>query len=98
MLYQMSDEALAWSEAKNLALQLERGLSFEQVEGAIEDGRVLDDMPRPNALKFPNQRMLIVRIGDQVCAVPYVTDGKTRFLKTIYPSRKAKRVYGRRYP
>jgi hypothetical protein len=92
----MADETLSWSEAKNLTLQLERGLSFEEVEGAIEDGRVLDDIPHPNSLKFPNQRMLIVRIGDQVCIVPYVTDGKTRFLKTIYPSRKAKRIYSGR--
>jgi hypothetical protein len=26
--------------------------------------------------------------------VPYFIDGRVRFLKTIYPSRKAKRVYG----
>jgi hypothetical protein len=37
--------------------------------------------------------MLIVKVGEQVCAVPYVIDDGTRFLKTIYPSRKAKRAY-----
>ena len=37
--------------------------------------------------------MLIVSIGRQVCVVPYVCDGSSRFLKTIYPSRKAKRTY-----
>ena len=38
--------------------------------------------------------MLIVKVGEQVCVVPYVIDGMTRFSKTIYPSRKAKRTYG----
>jgi hypothetical protein len=83
-----------WSDEKNLLLQAERSLSFEAVESAIEAGNLLDDIPHPDPNRFPGQRMLIVRIGDQVCVVPYVVDGATRFLKTIYPSRKAKRAYG----
>ena len=83
-----------WSEAKNILLLSERGLSFEDVETAIEDGNLLDDIPHPDLEKFPGQRMMIVRIGEHVCVVPYVIDGNVRFLKTIYPSRKAKRVYG----
>lgn len=83
-----------WSTEKNLWLQSERGLSFEAIERAIEDGYLLDDIPHPDSSKFPGQRMLIVRVGERVCVVPYVTDGATRFLKTIYPSRKAKRIYG----
>lgn len=89
----MSDETLKWSGEKNIWLQNERGLSFEQVEIAIESGGFVDDVPHPDPIKFPGQRLLIVRIGEQVCVVPYVSDGKTRFLKTIYPSRKAKRLY-----
>jgi hypothetical protein len=90
----MTEEALRWSDEKNLRLQRERGLSFEDVETAIEGGGVLDDVPHPDPIKYPGQRILIVRIGTQVCVVPYVTDGRTRFLKTIYPSRAAKRIYG----
>jgi hypothetical protein len=33
-------------------------------------------------------------IVDQVCVVPYVTDGDVTFLKTIYPSRKYQKIYG----
>ena len=90
----MTDLSLEWSEQKNAWLRRERGLSFEAVESAIESGGFLDDVPHPNQGKFPGQRMLVVRIGEQVCIVPYVDDGTRRFLKTIYPSRKAKRIHG----
>jgi hypothetical protein len=91
----MSDETLKWSRDKNLWLQKERGLSFEDVENAIEGGGFRDDIAHPDPKKFPGQRLLIVEIGEQICVVPYVTDGRVRFLKTIYPSRKAKRIYGK---
>jgi hypothetical protein len=91
----MPVEILQWNQEKNFWLQRERGLSFEDVENAIEGGGFRDDIPHPDQDKFPGQRLLIVEIGDQICVVPYVTDGRTRFLKTIYPSRKAKRVYGK---
>ena len=91
----MSDETLTWSREKNLWLQKERGLSFEDVENAIEGGGFRDDIAHPDQTKFPGQRLLIVEIGERICVVPYVTDGRTRFLKTIYPSRKAQRIYGK---
>ena len=93
----MPDPTYRWNEEKNAELLATRGLSFEAIESAIEDGKMLDDIPHPNPSKFPGQRMLIVRVGDQVCVVPYVVDGETRFLKTIYPSRKAKRTYAGAY-
>jgi hypothetical protein len=96
-LLAMLGSTYRWSEGKNAELRAERGLSFEAVENAIEDGQLLDDISHPNPNKFPGQRMLIVRIGDQVCVVPYVVDGEVRFLKTIYPSRKAKRTYSGAY-
>lgn len=94
----MSTPIYRWSDEKNSVLRAERGLSFEAVESAIENGDLLDDLPHPDPIKFPRQRIMIVRIGDQVCVVPYVVDGDVRFLKTIYPSRKAKRAYGESAP
>ncbi len=91
----MADESLKWGQEKNLWLQKERGLSFEDVENAIESGGFRDDIPHPDQTKFPGQRLLIVEIGQQMCVVPYVTDGQVRFFKTIYPGRKAKRIYGK---
>jgi hypothetical protein len=97
-LLAMSVSTYRWSEEKNAELRADRGLSFEAVESAIEEGKLLDDISHPNQSKLPGQRMLIVKIGDQVCVVPYVVDGVVRFLKTIYPSRKAKRTYSGAYP
>ena len=68
-------------------------MSFVATENAIEGDGLLDDIPHPDPTRFPGQRMLIVKVESLVCVVPYVTDGRVRFLKTIYPSRKAKRVY-----
>jgi predicted DNA binding CopG/RHH family protein len=85
----MSFVRLAWDETKNLQLTRERGLSSDDVENAIELGKVLDDLPHPNALKYPNQRILVVEIDEFICIVPYVSDGEVRFLKTVYPSRKS---------
>jgi hypothetical protein len=89
----MPDQVYRWSREKNFWLQRERDLSFEAIESAIEDGNLLDDIQHPDSIKFPGQRMLIVKVGEQVCVVPYVIDSGTRFLKTIYPGRKAKRAY-----
>jgi uncharacterized DUF497 family protein len=91
----MAGKWMEWDEAKNQRLKTERKLCFEDVQNAIEQGRVLDDKPHPDSVKRPNQRLLVVEINDYVCLVPYVTDGDTMFLKTIYPSRKADRTYSK---
>jgi hypothetical protein len=85
--------SLAWSEEKNLRLQAARGLSFEAVREAIEQGRVLDELVHPNPERFGHQRILVVEIDGYACAVPYVIDGDTWFLKTIYRSRALQRKY-----
>ena len=47
----------------------------------------------PTAERFGHQRVLVVLIDGYACAVPYVVDGETRFLKTIYRSRALQRKY-----
>jgi len=82
-----------WNNEKNEQLKRERGLSFEQVVMHIEQGDVLDVVDHPNQEKYPNQKILIVEIGDYVYLVPFVQDGEERFLKTIIPNRKATKQY-----
>ncbi|WP_163560286.1 DUF4258 domain-containing protein [Halomonas sp. NO4] len=82
-----------WNAAKNQTLMIERGISFEDVLFALQSGALLDDMVHPNTEKYPNQRMLVVRIDDYAWLVPYVEDDRELFLKTIIPSRKATRDY-----
>ncbi len=82
-----------WNLEKNLLLQQERDVSFEEVVTAVDEGRVVDDAPHPNAKLHPNQRMMVVIIEDYCYLVPYVEDEEKRFLKTIIPSRRATKKY-----
>ena len=82
-----------WNPDKNRALSETRGISFDEVVQAVCDGCAVADVPHWNQGKYPGQRILIVRIADYVYLVPYVKAGDDYFLKTIIPSRKAKRKY-----
>ena len=88
-----------YSKEKNLILKVTRGISFDDVIDAVEQGRELDNFKHLNRRKYPNQRVLVVEINNYVYAVPYVVDKKKgmAFLKTIYPSsRHTKKYLGRK--
>jgi hypothetical protein len=86
---------LLWSEDKNLLLKThsDRAASFEDIVSAIENGGLLDDIEHVNDIRYPHQRQYVVLFNAYVYCVPYVVDGDTIFLKTIYPSRKLTRKY-----
>ena len=73
---------------KNEQLKKSRQVCFEDVENAINDDRVLDIVLHHNQEKYPNQKILIVRINDYIHYVPFVEDNALYFLKIIIPSRK----------
>ena len=85
-----------WSDEKNQQLIEQRGLSFEGIVSAIEQGGLVDVLEHPNQARYPGQLIYVVEIDEYLHLVPFVlqTDG-TRFLKTIIPSRKATRDYRR---
>lgn len=90
----MTDCNFNFSSEKNQKLIKERGLSFEEVISAIENGDLLDVIEHPNSDKYLNQRIYIVEIGGYVYLVPFVTENdRSIFLKTIIPSRKATKQY-----
>ena len=82
-----------WDEEKNLKLQNEREISFEDIELAILENRILDILEHPNKSKYPNQKLMIVEIDGYAYVVPFVEEGKDIFLKTIFPSRKYTKKY-----
>lgn len=82
-----------WDLDKNLALQRDRGVSFEAIVVAIENGGLLDIVIHPNLERYPKQRILVVALDGYVHLVPCVPDHDHCFLKTIIPSRKATRDY-----
>ncbi len=86
-----------WNEDKNHQLVEQRGISFERVISAIEQGGLVDVLVHPNQERYRGQMIYVVDIEQYIYLVPFVTrsDG-TRFLKTIIPSRKATRDHRKR--
>ena len=82
-----------WNHAKNEALKIKRGISFEVMALAIEADGLLDELRHLNTEKYPNQSVLVVTFEDYVYLVPYVEEPDYYFLKTVIPSRKATRDY-----
>src|SRR3989338_4516528 len=78
---------------KNRVLKRDRGISFEEIILLIDEGNLLDVVEHPNRLKYGNQQIYVVDVEGYAYLVPFVREGNTIFLKTIYPSRKATREY-----
>lgn len=80
---------IRWSPLKNKRLKRTRGVSFEE----IIHGELLGICKHPNR---DEQQILIYGYKGYVWAVPFVIDGEGIFLKTLYPSRKYKKLYKKR--
>ena len=74
---------------KNEWLKKARGVSFEE----ILDATLVDVIKHP---KREHQVILVYEYKKYLWAVPGVSDGKVVFLKTLYPSRKLRKMYGDR--
>ena len=83
-----------WNEEKNVLLKHERGVSFERIVVAIEEGHLLDVLEHPNKEKYKNQIILIVEIEEYAFCIPCVVEANGNyFMKTLYPSRKYTKHY-----
>lgn len=87
-----------YSEEKNLLLKDVRGVNFDDVVETIKKEGILDDIDHFDKKKYPNQRILIVKIKRYIYAVPYVIDKikNVLFLKTVYPNRVLTKKYIKR--
>ncbi len=79
----------AFDSKKNDLLLQKRGVSFPMVIEAISEAGILLNFD-PNQIRYPSQKVLVVEMKGYVYCVPYVIQGETWFLKTIYPSRRFK--------
>ena len=77
-----------WNETKNEQLKTERGIGFERVVIAIEEGCIVDILEHPNKERYRNQYLLLINIENYIYVVPAVREDNYWFLKTIFPSRK----------
>jgi hypothetical protein len=78
---------------KNSQLLETRGIGFEEIIQAISEGNILDIRKHPNELKYPEQKILYVRVLEEVYAVPFIEEKDCFFLKTLFPTRKARKEF-----
>lgn len=84
-----------WSDEKNSILKQTRDVSFEDVENAIMNDKILDIVPHHNQEKFSHQELMIVQISNYTYYVPFVMNEEEIFLKNIIPSRKYHKKYSK---
>jgi hypothetical protein len=77
-----------WSKLKDLALRIKYGVSFEEIIGC----ELIEIIKHP---KRAHQRIYLFWWDKYIWAVPCVIDRDHIFLKTLYPSRKYTKMYGR---
>lgn len=77
---------IRWDPEKSARLKRERGVSFEEIVLA-EWLCVLDNSVRKH------QRMILFRHQGYVWVAPCVVNKGDIFLKTLFPSRKHKRMF-----
>lgn len=84
---------ITYGKEKNELLKQNRGIGFEEIIAAIDAGKVLDTYDHPDQENYPGQKIYVVEALDYVYLVPFVRNNEEIFLKTIIPSRKAKKIY-----
>jgi uncharacterized DUF497 family protein len=85
---------ILWDETKDAKLRKERGVSFEDVVERIVSSEVLDVLEHHTRR---NQKIFVIALKGRIHAVPFLSDADGNIvLKTIYPSRKLERRYGKR--
>jgi uncharacterized DUF497 family protein len=82
-----------WDEEKELWLRKHRDLSFQLAVRALAENEVVADIANA-AEGRGNQRLMLFHHKEKICVVPYVSDGKARFLKTMFLSRDYTKIYG----
>ncbi|NTU46272.1 toxin [Candidatus Roizmanbacteria bacterium] len=82
-----------WNEEKNSVLRQQRGICFEDIVVAIQEGKLIS-VEQPLNVKYRHQLFFIVNINDYVYVVPFVKrENDILILKTIFPDRKRTKKY-----
>ncbi len=92
----MRIEDIHWNSEKDQQLRESRGISFESIVPYILQGDILDVYDHPNQERYPGQQFFVVQTDTYVYLVPFIEKDGQVFLKSLIPSRKAKRKYSKR--
>lgn len=81
-------KGVRFNKDKNELLKIQRGIDFEDISEFIRKNRRIKTINHPNKKRYPKQKILLVKMGKHIYAVPFVEENEYIFLKTIYPSEK----------
>lgn len=84
---------IVYDKVKNEKLKIQRGINFEDIKEAIGHGGLINIINNPNKIRYPNQKIYIVKIDNYIYGVPFIENKNKIFLKTVYPSRKFTKLY-----
>ena len=84
---------ILWDGEKDSWLQAERDIGFGPIARMLERGSYLKIADHWNAARYPNQRLFVLEIDGYAYCVPFIETPVLVFLKTIFPSRKATKLY-----
>lgn len=96
IVYTLHDNicVIIWDDAKNKKLLQERGVGFEEIVERIAANKILEILEHRSR---KNQKIFVVDLNGRIHAVPFLLDELGNIiLKTIYPSRKLQRSYGKK--
>jgi len=83
---------ILWDEEKNIWLQLNRNVSFEEIADKILNKQYLEIMENPTRA---DSLYFIMKINDYTWVIPFLINEKDEIiLKTAFPSRKYHKIYG----
>ena len=84
-----------WDTGKNEKLKAQRNITFEDIVIGIINNNVLDILEHPDPIKYPEQKLYIIKHNDYVYVVPAIISEKEIRLITIFQSRKFNKIYNK---
>ena len=84
---------ILWDAEKDALLRTQRGVGFEQVAKIIELDAYIKIVNHWNRIRYPEQRVFVLGIEGYAYYVPFIETPALVFLKTVFPSRKATKLY-----
>jgi uncharacterized DUF497 family protein len=93
MYYIARVEQFKWDSPKNAWLKKNRGISFEDILLDIQNGKLLDKVETSHPEKYPGQKIFVVDHDGYCVLVPHIEIDNLIFLKTLFPSRVATKIY-----
>ena len=84
-----------WDTGKNEKLKAQRKITFEDIVIDIINNNVLDILEHPDPIKYPEQKLYIIKQYDYVYVIPAIISEKEIRLITIFQSRKFNKMYNK---